>query len=91
MARSEIQGKVDMVSCADFILQKRYMSTPPRKVDVYDDDEFDDGGSSQEGQGEMDDQGEDGTFRLNLSSSKRSDSLRKSTERSDKSAGDFRY
>ena len=41
MAREEIREKVNMVASADYLLQKRYMSTPPRKIDVYNDGEFD--------------------------------------------------
>ena len=41
MAREEIREKVEMVASADYVLQKRYMSTPPRKIDVYNDGEFD--------------------------------------------------
>ena len=86
MARSEIQEKVEMVACADFILQKRYMSTPPRKVDVYDENEFLDGG---EGDGEEEEEDADGEGTFRISMSKRTDStVRKSTDRAnDKSAG----
>ena len=90
MARSEIQEKVEMVACADFILQKRYMSTPPRKVDVYDENEFLNGGEGdrEDGEEEEDEADGEGTFRI-ISMSKRTDStVRKSTDRAnDKSAG----
>ena len=49
MAREEIREKVEMVASADYVLQKRYMSTPPRKIDVYNDGEFDEEGEEVEG------------------------------------------
>ena len=54
MAREEIREKVEMVASADYVLQKRYMSTPPRKIDVYNDGEFDEEGEGGEANGRDD-------------------------------------
>ena len=40
MSREEIREKVGMVASADFLLQQRYVSMKPRKIDIYNDDDY---------------------------------------------------